>query len=111
MHVSEHYIKPFLENLLQFERKALSGDNYSSADIRRLLQVESSTSNESGTVTLRPSGVEVLPEANRRAWIQLASIVFAYRVADVIGQVNDVQTPHPRKVQRTRFNLDKFPKV
>jgi hypothetical protein len=46
-----------------------------------------------------------------RSWIKLASILLAYRLADVIALVNDVQVPQPRKVQRTRLGKGKDPDV
>ena len=88
----------------------LSQVNSSSLYIRDLLQVELLTTEESGSVMLRPSGNKVA-EADVRGWMKLTSIVLAYRVADVIGLLNEVQIPVPQKVQRRRFGMDRFPSV
>lgn len=109
-HVSEYHLQPFLEHLHQFERMALSQSDFSSRYIRELLQVELLSTGESGTVELRP-GCEVLRDDNHWGWNKLASIVLAYRLADVIGLLNEVQIPQPRKVQREIFGIDKIPKV
>jgi hypothetical protein len=103
------YIKPFLEHLHQFEEVALSQINDDANDTWGLLfQIEELTDEKSGTITLRS---EVLPDANRRGWMRLASLVLAYRLADVIGLLNEVHSPQPHKMQRKRFSLNKFPNV
>ena len=49
---------------------------------------------------------------DRRGWSKLASIVLAYRLADVVGLLNGVQFPKPGKVLKTkRLGKEKFPEV
>lgn len=106
--------QPFLEQLHQFERAVQSESNPDVVHIRHLLQVELTLadSDESGTVMLRPSTGSEIFSGDRRGWNRLASVVLAYRLADVIGLLNNVQIPQPRKVLQTkRLGNAKFPEV
>jgi hypothetical protein len=67
---------------------------------------------ESGTVMLKPSIGNEMSTGDRKGWNKLANLIFAYRLTDVIGLMNEVQYPQPRKVRRTkRIGKEKFPEV
>jgi len=91
-----------LEHLHQYEKLLLSQkDNVNLKYCRHLLQVQLADE-DSGSVALMPSTGGKLSSGDHKAWNKLASIVLAYRVADVVGQLNDVKIPHPKKVPRTK---------
>jgi len=52
--------------------------------MRHLLQVELA-SETSGTVTLRPNTGRAIQSGDVKAWNKLASIVFTYRIADIVA--------------------------
>jgi len=67
--------------------------------MRRLLQVELA-SKTSGTVTLHPNTGRAIKSGDVKAWNNLASIVFAYHIADVVVQLDGVEIPSSRRISR-----------
>jgi len=67
--------------------------------MRRLLQVELA-SETSGTLTLHPNTGRAIQSGDVKAWNKLASIVFAYHIADVVAQLDDVEIPSSCTISR-----------
>jgi len=67
--------------------------------MRRLLQVELA-SETSETVTLRPNTGRAIQSGNVKAWNKLASIVFAYPIADIVAQLDDIEIPSSHMISR-----------
>ena len=89
----------------------LSQPGESNIYMRHLLQVKF-YKESTGTTLLKPSSNNKIRSGDRRGWNKVASLVFAYRLADVIALLNDVELPEPPKVPRTKkIGCETFPDV